>query len=382
MSDSVHDPDHNAPDAGTGRFRRVARYVLIGSGVVVSLIGLVILSIIVWLWQYEPTTVDELLPDDPDISLDAYDGSMAPEAGAPEILILGTPHFAHEDHDYTQSEFDEINQALAEFDPDLVAVEHLPPDWPQGEGRDWRPGFDLDSYAAEWNMSRDEAEELISGDRGDNIDQCELGRAYFLIRDLANAHFLWDSADCPELEHDEEITDWANNRQEDEDALIAEEVARSSGVDELISMDYQGDDARWFMHEEVPDLLISGQLGDAWRALPEVSKSARELSGHSDEHTDSLNELLTFLNSSEQIGLQYWAYEVEMLEIETNDLGQRQRDNYWLRNEQMFANIDEAAREQDAERVFVVTGAGHKYFLDKLARDAGYRWIDPREYLP
>jgi pheromone shutdown protein TraB len=39
-------------------------------------------------------------------------------------------------------------------------------------------------------------------------------------------------------------------------------------------------------------------------------------------------------------------------------------------------------REQQASRVLVIVGAGHKYFLDKLARDDDYRWIDPREYLP
>lgn len=382
MSDDRAELTSEDHRSSPGTLRRIGKYLLIGIGGFVGAIALAVLGVVIWLWQDDPTPVSELLSDDPDISLSAYDGSMDPDAGEPEILILGVPHFAQEDHDYTEEDFDRVNEALAEFNPDLVAVEHLPPDWPKDEGRDWRPGFDLDFHALEWEMSRDEADEIVSDAAADVDDPCELGRAYFLKRDLANAHYQWDSANCPELEYDDEIEDWATSRMEGEDVLIAHEVARMSDVDELVSMDYQGDDARWFMHEEVPDLLLSGQIGDAWSTLPEVSRSARELSGHTDQHDDSLDELLTFLNSPEQIGLQYWAYEIKMLEIETDNLGQRQRDNYWLRNEHMFENIDDAVQEQDAERVFVITGAGHKYFLDELARDAGYRWIDPREYLP
>ena len=60
----------------------------------------------------------------------------------------------------------------------------------------------------------------------------------------------------------------------------------------------------------------------------------------------------------------------------------RQRDSYWLRNERMFEHLDAAVRERQPDRVLVITGAGHKYFLDELAREAGYRWVDPRDYLP
>ncbi len=44
--------------------------------------------------------------------------------------------------------------------------------------------------------------------------------------------------------------------------------------------------------------------------------------------------------------------------------------------------MQEAIEAQDAERVLVIVGRGHKYFLDELTREAGYRWVDPRKWLP
>ncbi len=53
-----------------------------------------------------------------------------------------------------------------------------------------------------------------------------------------------------------------------------------------------------------------------------------------------------------------------------------------VRNERMFNRLLTAVEAGDAERILVVVGAGHRYFLDELAREHGYRWVDPGDWLP
>lgn len=48
----------------------------------------------------------------------------------------------------------------------------------------------------------------------------------------------------------------------------------------------------------------------------------------------------------------------------------------------MLENLQGAIQQRGPERVLVIVGRGHKYFLDELTREAGYRWIDPREWVP
>ena len=343
-------------------------------------------SIAVWIWLDDPTPVSELLDQDAMAIMDEYDGSMPEDPDAPSVLVLGTPHFQQDDFGFNDDEFDRVVRELAAFEPDLVAVEYLPADWPSGQGRDYRPGFDLVAYARAWGMSQEKAREIVDNAAADPIatgDPCELGKAHFLIRDYANAHYQWDRGDCAEIvEHNDELHDWWRRRHESEHALIGHPVAKANDLEQIVSIDYQGDAAEWFLFTKGPELLLRGQIRDAWNALPEVNPRTRELQGHQDEHNDTLAGLLRFLNSPEQIGLQYWVYEQRLPDIETDNIGQRQTDNYWGRNEEMFRRLDEAVAARDAERVLVITGAGHKYFLDELVRDAGYRWIDPREWLP
>lgn len=65
---------------------------------------------------------------------------------APTFLLLGSPHLAQEESPPNRDELDRINGALTEFQPDMLIVEQLPPDWPVGKGRDYRPDFKLDRY--------------------------------------------------------------------------------------------------------------------------------------------------------------------------------------------------------------------------------------------
>ena len=359
----------------------MARTLLKVLATLLALPFMAVAGIWIWLQFDEPTPVEELLDGEPSIDLAEYDGSDPVREGARSILILGVPHFAQIDHDYPSEAFDEVVDALARFDPDLVAVEHLPPDWPRGEGRDYRPDLDVESYADRWALAVNEANAIVEGEAAAD-GPCERGRAYLLTYDLANAYHQWAAHGCEELTIDDDLTIWSAQLEEDEIARIASPVAWDRDVEELVSFDYQGEDARWFIHEEAITLEALTSPGALWQMLPEVNRRTRELSGHDEAHDDRLVDRLHHLNSPERVALQYWGYEQAMPQLEVRDVGERQRDSYWRRNQGMFDLLHDAVEEQDAERTLVVVGAGHRYFLDELARDHGYRWVDPREWLP
>lgn len=348
-------------------------------GSVLAAVVVIGIVIAVRLRTDDPTPISELMPDDARIDLDDYDGSMA--EGAPKILVLGTPHFAQEDYGYAESEFTEVIRSLSRFKPDLVAVEYLPGEWPPGVGRDYRPELPFEKLADSWGMSADDAERRIDS-REVTEEGCQRGRAHFVVRDLVNAGYWWSRYDCKEISEKDAIAQWWEEFRESEHARLGYSIAERHDLPALVPFDDQSADAQWFLHEVAPRSLLAGRFDLLWDLLPDVNRRSRELAGFTEEHDNTLPELLHALNSPERIARQYWAYEHSLPTIDFKNAGQRQLDKYWTRNERMFARLDDAAEEHAAERILAITGAGHKYFLDELARDADYRWIDPREYLP
>ncbi len=121
---------------------------------------LLILGVVGYEMVRGPTPVEDLIPETADFDPRVYDGSMAPDTSAPAVLILGTSHLAQDDHDYTETAFDRVTDSLSSYNPDLVVVEYLPPDYPRNEGRDYRPDWDLDTYAEAWAVTHAEADSL------------------------------------------------------------------------------------------------------------------------------------------------------------------------------------------------------------------------------
>jgi hypothetical protein len=298
------------------------------------------------------------------------------------VLVFGSVHLAQKDYGYTEEAFERVRESLAEYAPDMVVVEQLPPEWPVGTGRDYRPGFKLEDYAERWDMDRDAAKALIRRHRRGPFsteDRCSLGRAYFLTRDLANAAYHWLSAEragkeCEKPAEIEAIETWLRDHAASEFARFAYPIADRYDVPEVVSYDYQGEDARWFIG---PARFLRNLV-----PFTDVSEADREMERHLEQHNGDLVSMLRFANSPEWIGMQYWLYEERHLDVERNRMGVRQLENYWLRNREMFRNMQQAIEARKPERVIVVTGMGHKYFIDTLVVEAGYRWVDPRDFLP
>lgn len=303
---------------------------------------------------------------------------------APTFLLLGSPHLAQEESPPNRNELNRITGALTEFRPDMLVVEQLPPDWPVGKGRDYRPEFKLERYAEDWGLSQSQLPAIIDslGPRTNlsPSERCRLGRAYFLTRDLANALYQWTGADCPVADDTTRLADWFDRNREHEMARIEFEVARDNDVQAVVPFDYQGEDAEWFLFDDLQTALKQWNL----RVLPDLGPvvQIRHILQSYASPSESLTERLRSLNSPAWLALQYWAYEQKMPTISYQDAGQRQTDNYWLRNRKMFARIEDAIDTHHPDRVLIVVGSGHKYFLDTLIRNRRYRWVDPREYLP
>lgn len=350
--------------------------------ITLAAIAVLLLGMTLWIWSAfwgGPTPIDELAEGQDDFDASAYESTIDGEDGKPEILILGTIHFNQHEHDFSDEAFDRATGALAGYEPDMLVVEHLPHDWEPGRGRDYRPELPLDELSGQWNMSRKQADSLLGEPGG---DPCRHAKAYLLNRDLPNALYYNQQATCPELRDHPEVDSVLTRYDGHEMDLLGFPAARKNGVDEVVLFDYQGEDTRWFIYDELMDGVTSGSL----RALSGIRTSLvqrTELQEHIRQYFGSLQEHLRLSNSPEWLRLQHWVYEENMRENVTyRDAGARQVDNYWGRNERMFAYLEEAVAEQNPERVLVIVGAGHKYFLDELARESGYTWVDPRDFLP
>lgn len=337
-----------------------------------------------------PTPVEELVSADTALPLQAYDGSMPSDEDSVSVLILGTPHLAQSDRGYSQPEIDRVTEALSAYNPDMLVVEHLPPDHPRGKGRDYRPALNLDSLTAAWNLSFMEADSLRHAYRnreGRPDRPCRLAKAYVLNYDLANAHYHAHSSACPDLSRVDPLREYFDALSKGETARVGYPIARSSDIRRLVSFDYRGADVRWFIQYALLDAVKSGKvwaLWNFWPVVPRVGSTYQEARAHREAHRDCYAEELRFDNSPEWIGLQFWAYEKKIRDIQWRgvDMGAEQAERYWRRNRKMFGRMQEAIKARSAERVLVIVGSGHKYFLDELTREAGYRWVDPREWLP
>lgn len=317
------------------------------------LILLPALGITGWIYFYTPTPIDELPGVYNNFTPDIYQESLSADPEQPEILILGSSHLAQIDHDFSTDQFNEVTASLSAYSPDMLIIENLPHHYSQGKGRDYRPDINLDVYQDSLAMSYADADSIIAlhrHDQNENIAPCKLARAYFLRFDLTNAHYHSYGNSCDRFRSLTEVQYWFDYHDDHEWAKLGFPIARKNNIKELVSFDYQGDDAEWFIFDELIDEIKSGKLLTLREFFP-VIKMRREFATRQKENLDSLTDLLNSLNGPEQIGLQYWAYEQEMLNITTNNAGRRQLENYWLRNQRMFEYMEQAISQQNPQRV-------------------------------
>jgi hypothetical protein len=296
-------------------------------------------------------------------------------------MVMGSPHLNQDDKNYSSRSFETINRELVSYEPDMIVVEYLPPDYPVGKGQDYRPEFNLSRYAEKWNTSIEKGRKLINDDKKGPRD-CELGKAYFLVRDFPNAAYHWKQEDCKGIKGYKNIKQkLLDDLYNHEMSKIGFNVAKERNITEVESFDYRGEDVEWFIGNKAREYLSNFRLDalvEFWPVIPKFGTVQRQYQAHRSGETGNLIDYLDFVNSAKWIKLQYWAYEKKIRGIDINNVGEKQVENYRQRNRIMYANMKDEIEKENPERVLVIVGAGHKYFLDQLVYESKYDWKKPR----
>lgn len=170
--------------------------------------------------------------------------------------------------------------------------------------------------------------------------------------------------------------------ERDERVQIGYRLARVTGLSVVYGIDERSQDGEpdYFPFEKVQaSLQARGQAAALDRLMTVAGRAVRDFERRQADHT--MIELLLDANDPSSLadpGMYY-----EMLAL---DAGEEQPSSellgYWyMRNAKIFAKLRDIV--QPGDRVVVIFGAGHKHWLEQLARyTPGFEVVDVEAYLP
>lgn len=168
-----------------------------------------------------------------------------------------------------------------------------------------------------------------------------------------------------------------------ETVQIGYRLARRLGHENVFGFDEQSGESEpdYFPFGAVRDYAAEhGMSGRIAAIMAEVQGMAERL--QADQATQTIPELLIAQNRSEEAARMHGIGYYGLLAIGDGDRQPGAELNaYWfMRNAKMFAKLGLIADPGD--RVLVIVGSGHKFWLDHLAElTPGYRRVDPLPYL-
>lgn len=246
-----------------------------------------------------------------------------------EVMVLGSYHFANPGRDLVNVETDDVltPKRQAELEALAVAIAEWKPTKVLVEVQPDTADLHVESY-------RSKADELITIDRNEIY---QIGYRLARKLDLADVYGFDEqpSAGEPDYFPMQSVVDWAagNGREEDFAAILGQIQVSVSALSQ--------DDKR---------CSIAFNLAQHNSAATQAQAQRNFYYG-----------LLGFGTAEQQPGAELNAY-------------------WYMRNAKMFAKIDLIADPGD--RVLVLVGAGHKYWLDHFAQlSPGYANVDPLPYL-
>lgn len=129
----------------------------------------------------------------------------------------------------------------------------------------------------------------------------------------------------------------------------------------IVSFDYQGDDARWFLQEAIEEARSEGDRTGA--EADSLMARMKEFRTWADSVTSgSFASVLRTANSPRCMEMQERVYEVLLPRFEFERAGRHQTIHYWIRNREMFEWIEEAVAARRPERS-PFPPPGHAYLL-------------------
>jgi len=166
----------------------------------------------------------------------------------------------------------------------------------------------------------------------------------------------------------------------DERVQLAYRIARLAGIDRVYGLDEQSDETEpdYFPFEKLQShVAATGQLGEFETYLADFTATMK--SGLEAVEAESIAKKLNVINSPPYSDADFY---YGLLKFDRGEMQPAAELNaYWfMRNAKIFSKLQDVTKPGD--RVLVVYGAGHKYWLEKLAMETpGFKAIDPRPYL-
>lgn len=331
-------------------------------------------------------------------------------------MVVGSPHLRQLDPGAVPVAITQIRVSLSGFRPDHIVIEWPHPSIPAESTFNYRSLGDLPTLARLWGWRIDrvpaaldslERAVLSGGLPGPALGalRIELGKLNYLSRNQANAAYQWWQAERLGVGTGSLKRLSSNHLEGHEAAEFGFAVGAAHGARVLTPFDYQGSEAGTLVWGEMlgrlRELAIAGRGGSAaafdslrrryedqrdstwlrqYGDLPEVRQYNAVLDGFAwaaaqePKAADGLT-LVRWLNSR--------AYEmverrvqVEIIPgITFGGFGGARLQGIMGRNRRMVDFLESDVKRFGTRRVMIVVGAAHKFALEDILRERGYRVV-------
>ena len=343
-----------------------------------------------------------------------------------QVMVLGTPHLWQMPENAVNDHVPAIRKRLLEFAPDMIALEWLHPSIAPETTSNYSKLGDKKTLAQLWDINASKLEALKSATRSSlskspsdpTEERILLGKLYYLEGDVLNAGYQWWLA-AQSGSEGEELRNLTNKDFEGHELeVFGFHLARELDIESVTPFDYQGADADWnhafgelvenVARVAIPDTQSTDQKllkkkradfleqmnSDPSRWLREhgknpkiqsfakVLRSITEIKGSLDDFGKKNDYgLIGHMQSPPFANGQKQLYYDQLFNVSLAGLGRQLVVNYERRNEKMVNFVIRDAKRQNAKRILIIVGVGHKLFLDAIFRRQGFQLIDSNEFL-
>ncbi len=355
--------------------------------------------------------------------------SLETEPTEIEIAILGSTHLKYESKETNLGSIPDIIKNLQNWEPDHLAVEWLHPSIDQTKIWNYKGGgTDLNELAKSWGMSLESAksEQTLKPPKdGTDAEQAEqriaMGKQYYLQGKSLTAMYNWWlaeklGANLGDLEK------FMKPIRGHELAVLGFPIAQAMNLEHITPFDWQGPTDLWgdgmdFIEQETlmvviekkfnlkpddpgyqaavktvrDDLKSAKTLADleSYAHIPEFINYASLSLGESKSLSKDMDSFLEDYPGGLFFALQdpayykmeqSWYYDI-LPRANVKNGGRRLVKRYEHRNEEMFRFLERDIERQKSRKVLVIVGAGHKAFLETIARREGYKIVSTLDLL-
>lgn len=365
-----------------------------------------------------------------------FSGNIDFNAGNVEVTVVGSYHFQQIDFDKTPVATNLIALSLMKYKPDHMVVEWLHPSVDPATTFNYKSLGDLETLARLWGYQMPKIKETLETTKllleqqkqlKSNLQiisriRVELGKLYYLNKDKLNAGYQWwrarqsgiDVQDLRRLALDE----FKGHELE----VLGFEIAGKQNLEYITPFDYQGNEAGsevWgILIERLRAFAIEKKHGvkesDAeWKTLAEDFDTGRRAFEETRNQSwvkkyGDIKEVREYIAAWEGFdwenslvpatrdGLSQmrWFQTPQFLAagrkihfeiipgISLNGLGKARTAGNIRRNELMMDFAEADIKRLGSNRVMIIVGYGHKFYLEDLLKKRGYRIIPSIDFMP